>query len=203
VPEKFRHSSLAEAVKRIQPRFWRFSFTMLVPEDSLPEGMGSHLVIAPEEGAEFLQLQVFPKDVYGGIPARHRALVVRTLVPFEPATLSETYVGRHMKRTLARVRKVMPFCRETFISPDPDRLGEDPAFDRYYRFKSLDHIPPVYLAYESGLSPGLDQREFLDWSRFGLPGLAICSRDVLPLLGTTGEMAAAMDLLAILGKKGS
>jgi hypothetical protein len=202
IPKEFQSSALREAVKRIHPRFWRFSFTLLLPEDALPEGMGSHLALV--DGEDFLQVQTFPSSAYGGIPARHRAVVVRTLIPFEPATIAEKSVQRHLKRCLTRLKKVMPFLDEMPIqvSPDPGNLAGDITYQRYYRFKDLDFIPPVYLAYESGLSAALDQREFLDWKRFGLPGLAICSRDVYPLFGATGEILAAMDMLAVLKKAG-
>lgn len=201
IPKEYQNSTLREAVNRIHPRYWRFSFTLLLPEDALPEGMGSHLTLA--DGPDFLQVQVFPNGVYGGIPARHRAVVVRTLVPYEHASLAEKYLQRHLKKSLLRLKAVMPFIQEMpiHISPDPENLSQDAAFQRYYRFKDVDYIPPVYLVYENGLSPALDQREFLDWSRFGLPGLAICSRDVYPLFGTTGEILAAMDMLALLKKK--
>lgn len=201
VPSEFRNAKLAEAVKSIHPRFWRLSFTLLVPDSLIPEGLGSHLALV--DAGEFIQLQVFSKDAYGGIPLRHKAVVVRTLVPFEASSLSERSIGRHLKKSLARLESIFPFLREApFIaSPDAADLAHDPVFQRYYRFQDLDFIPPSFLAFEAGLSTSLDQRDFLDWDKFGLPGLALCSRDVYPLFGTTGEILAAMDLLAVMRKR--
>lgn len=202
VPEKFRPSGLQNALKKVQPRFWRLSFTMLVPEASIPEGMGSHLVLRGEGNDQMLQLQIFPKDSYGGIPAGHRAVVGRVLVPFVPESLGEKAVGRELKRALRRVESVIPFLNERpfVMSPDPEKLGTDPAYLRYFKFKDLDFIPPSYLVFDQALEEGPTATRYLDWSRFGLKGLALCSRDIHPLLGGTGEIMVAMDLLDILKK---
>jgi len=201
VPFEFRPKVLKEAVAGIKPRFWRMSFTLLVPEALIPEGIGTHVALVQENN--FLQLQIFSKDSYGGIPAKHKAIVVRTLVPFEPATISEKMMARQLKKITDEIEKTIPFLREAalIVSPNPDALSQDPVFQRYYRFEGLDFIPSSLLAFESGLSNRLDQRDFLDWAKFGLPGLALCSRDVYPLLGTTGEIFAAMEMLAQMKKK--
>lgn len=201
IPKEVRSKKLSDAVASIQPRFWRLSFTLLVPEVSLPEGMGTHVAQVGE--GDFLQLQIFSKDVYGGIPAKHKALVVRTMVPYESATLSERLISRHIKKSMAKLEELIPFLKESaiVISPDPTTLSTDPAYLRYYRYPGLDFIPPSMLVFEAGLSGAIDQREFLDWSSFGLPGLALCSRDVYPLFGTTGEVLAAMDFLAVMKKR--
>jgi hypothetical protein len=204
VPEEYRPASLKTAVARVHPRFWRLSFTLLVPEASLPEGMGSHVALFGEEpGDEFLQLQLFPKNAYGGTPAGHRALVVRALLPFEPETLGEAAVSRALKRAFRRLREVLPFLHERpfLMAPDAEKLGADPAYNRYFRFKDLDFIPPSYLAFESLMGDEQKESRYLDWSRFGLPGLALCSRDIYPLFGGTGEILAAMELLSLLKRK--
>ena len=204
VPEEFRPAALKSAVQRIHPRFWRLSFTVLIPEGSVPEGMGTHVALQGAGEDPFLQLQLFPKEAYGGVPAGHRALVVRMLVPFEPNTLGEKAVARHLKRAIRRLGDLFPFLNERpfQLAPDPEKLGTDPAYVRYFRYKDLDHIPPSYLAYEAALDEGLDQSRYLDWSRYGLNGLALCSRDIYPLFGGTGEILAAMELLSIYTKKG-
>ncbi len=202
IPKDLRPKKLQEAIRRERPIFWRLNFTILLPERAIPEGMGSHLAaIVPNEGLQeenFLQLQLFSKDAYGGIPEGHRALVVRTLVPFTEESISLRYISRVLRRSLAQLNQVFPFLRESpfLLSPDPDKLEQDPVFQKFYRFTSLEHIPSSFLVYESGFSEKLDQRDYLDWSHFGLPGLALCSRDIHPLLGLTGEMLTAMELLA-------
>ncbi|RZA07823.1 MAG: hypothetical protein EOP11_06640 [Proteobacteria bacterium] len=204
VPEEYRPAALRNAVAHVHPRFWRLSFTLLVPDASIPEGMGSHVALFGEEaGDQPLQLQVFPKAAYAGIPPGHQAIVVRALVPFEPETLGELAVSRALKRAMGRLKEVMPYLaeREFLIAPDPARIATDAAYNRYFRFKDLDFIPPSYLAFDAVMAEELGQNRYLDWSRFGLPGLALCSRDIYPLFGGTGEIMVAMDLLAILKKR--
>jgi hypothetical protein len=94
----------------------------------------------------------------------------------------------------------MPFLREQpfAIFPDPENLEHDPVFQKYYRFKDLSFIPGSLLVYESAF--GADSETpaaYLDWSRFGLEGLALCSRDIRPLEGVFGEIVSAMELLEV------
>jgi phytoene dehydrogenase-like protein len=209
VPADFRSRRLEEAVRHVRPRAWRFSFTLLVPEEVVPEGMGSHVALfEPEcglEGENFIQLQLFSKEVYGGIPARHRAIVGRILVPFEEEWIQARSIATLAKRALARVESLLPFLREQpyTVSPDPSKLESDPVFQRYYNFSDLSRIPPAFLVYSDAFGPDSNLDHLLDWSAFGLDGLALCSRDIRPLHGLTGELQSAMDLLAIWkGKSG-
>jgi phytoene dehydrogenase-like protein len=207
VPKKYRPKALAAAVERIQPCHWRMSFTLLVPDGLIPEGMGSHVAVVDFDGPlaaeRFLHINVFGKEVYGGIPAGHKALVVRILVPYEEQSLTLRYQERLLKRALKRLGEVMPFLRDQALAlfPDPSRLEQDLVYQKFYHFKGLEFIPSALLAYESTLTPGYDNREFLDWKSYGLEGLLLCSRDIRPLLGFTGEVFTAMDLLANLQRK--
>lgn len=207
IPRQFRSKRLGEGVARIRPRHWRLSFTLLVPEGLIPEGMGTHVALVnfdgPLESDRLLQLNVFGKEIYGGIPAGHKALVCRMLVPYLEETLELRYVERLLKRSLRRLGELMPFLNDQPVTvfPDPDKLNLDPVYQRFYRFRSLSFIPPALLAYESTLTPGYDNREFLDWRAYGLEGLLLCSRDIRPLLGFTGEVFTAMDLLATMQRK--
>lgn len=203
VPTEHQPAKLVSAVRNIQPRFWKLSVAMLVPERSLPEGLGTHAVHVDLDAQDFVQLQVFPKEAYGGVPAHHKVVMAKVHVPFRPELLGAKAVARQIRRCLGRVQELVPFLTERpfLLSPDPARLAEDPVFPRYFSFASLDHIPPAFLAFETSLSTELDQRAYLDWSRFGLKGLALCSRDIYPLFGLAGEAFAAMDFLANLQKK--
>lgn len=207
IPSAFRSKRLGEAVSRIRPRHWRMSFTLLVPEGLIPEGMGTHVAAVdfsgPLEEDRFLQIHTFGKESYGGIPAGHRAVMVRVLVPFEGATLQPRYMERLLKRSLKKLEQVMPFLRgqNVAVFPDPNRLEQDPVFQKFYRFKGLDFIPPALLAYEETLTENYDNREFMDWSAYGLDGILLCSRDIRPLLGLMGEVFTAMDLLSSLERK--
>lgn len=203
IPEKMRPRRLEEAVGRIRPCAWKLGFTLLVPEEVVPEGMGTHVALLdPESGLEgdgFLQLQVFPKDTYGGIPAKHRAILGRMLVPFEESYLEPRALSTLLKRAILQMEKLLPFLREQpfVFFPNPDHLEKDPVYQRYYKFKDLTFIPGSILVYERGFGDVQDPRQFLDWSNFGLDGLALCSRDIRPLQGVLGEAISAMELLAI------
>lgn len=201
IPSARRPRKLIDTVNARKPRFWRLGFTLLVPESLLPEGMGSHVaLIDPKEGLEqenFLQLQIFRKDIYGGIPAGHVAVVARALMPFEPETISTRYITRVLKRSLQKLHELMPFLSERpfTIAPDPEKLEQDPVFQRYYRFQSLNDVPDILRVYENGLSKAPDLPGPIDLRSYGLHGLALCSRDVRPFHGLLGEIATAMDLL--------
>ncbi len=208
IPETMRPQLLQEAVGRAIPRGWKLGFTLLVPEAVIPEGMGSHIALFdPDSGLEgdgFLQLQLFPKDVYGGVPPKHRVIFGRLLVPFDEASLAPRMIATLLKRALARVEAIMPYLQGQKFSfyPDPDNLENDPVFQRYYRFKNLSYIPGSIMVFERPFVDAHKPSTFLDWSGFGLPGLALCSRDIRPLLGVLGEVLSAMELLAIY-KKGN
>lgn len=207
LPSAMKNKRLTDAVHRIHPKFWRMNFTVLVPEQIIPEGLGTHAAIYDHKGTNdqdhFLHLQVFDKEVYGGIPGGHKAIICRILVPFDERALIQKNVERILRRSLNRLEEVIPFLREKafFISPDPEKLDSDLIFQKYYRFPSLDHIPPSYLVYDSSLGENFDQTAYIDWREFGLGGLELCSRDIRPLLGLTGEVFTAMDLLAKLVRR--
>lgn len=209
IPNDLKQKNLVNRFAKIHPKFWRLSFTILVPEDLIPEGMGSHLAYVPENRSlsedNFLQVQTFAKEVYGGIPIAHKALVVRVLVPHEEESLQPKAISRILKRSMQNLEKIIPFIagKNLSISPDPNNLEQDSVYQKYFHFKSLEHIPPSLLVYDSSLSVDFDNREYMDWSKYGLDGLAICSRDIRPLLGLTGEVFSAMDLLQIIQSKES
>jgi hypothetical protein len=202
LPAELRPRRLNELVAAVRPRSWKLGFTLLVPEAVIPEGLGSHVALfdpdAGFEGSGFLQLQVFPKDMYGGIPSKHRVILGRMLIPFEESAITPRSISTHLKRALARIEKLIPFLREQDFAffPDPDNLEKDPVYQRYYKFKSIEHIPGSLLIYEHGFGDAHEPAANLDWSSFGLEGVALCSRDIRPLHGLLGEVLTAIDLLA-------
>lgn len=207
LPQKMRSKKLSDAVSRISPKYWRMNFTILVPDSVIPEGLGTNAVIYDQKGANdqdhFLHVQVFDKEVYGGIPGGHKAIICRVLVPYDERALIQKNVERILRRSVNRLEEIIPFLREKpyFISPDPENLNSDLIFQKFYRFPGLDHIPPSYLVYEASLGEDFNQTVFIDWKDFGLPGMELCSRDIRPLHGLTGEIFTAMDLLAKLERK--
>ena len=203
LPPEMRSRKLDAVVASVRPRAWKLGFTVLLPEALVPEGMGSHLALFdPDggfEGESFLQLQVFPKGIYGGIPPKHRVVLGRLLMPFTEASLAPRAIATELKRARARLEEVIPFMREQPSSffPEPERLEQDPVYQRYYKFPSVDHIPGSLLVYERGFGATSDPARYLDWRSFGLDGVALCSRDIRPLHGLLGEVLSAMDLLAL------
>jgi hypothetical protein len=167
--------------------------------------MGSHVALVDPESnfgrGGLIQLQVFPKDFYGGIPPRFRAVLGRVILPFESSSLTTRVISTELKRALHRIETVMPFLNEQpySIFPDPNNLDRDPVFQRYYRFPDLSFVPASLQVFEnSGVEGELIP---LDWTTYGLEGLALCSRDIRPLYGVYGEILSAMELLEIWDKK--
>jgi hypothetical protein len=206
VPKEMRGRGLEEAMRGVRPRGWKLGFTLLVPEAVVPEGMGAHVALVdpmqPAGEGAFIQLQSFPKDFYGGIPAKHRAILGRLIMPFDRASLSPRAISTALKRALQRIETVIPFLRDQGLAvfPDPDNLEKDPVYQRYYRFKDPTFIPGSLLVYESTFGAGDTPERLLDWSSFGLDGLALCSRDIRPLHGVFGEIVSAMQLLDLWNK---
>ncbi|NUM88827.1 MAG: hypothetical protein HUU37_06465 [Bdellovibrionales bacterium] len=197
IPEKFRPRRLEAAIGAIRPRFWRMTFTVVVPAGVVPEGMGDHVCIHDTEDQicndGFLQIQRFGNESYSGIRPDEKALVVRMLMPFEPRSLQTEFMITMMKRSLRRLQALMPALREYRVHPDPDNLKKDSVFLQAYQFKSLGHIPPAFIVYDHSLSADHFNLDFMEWSRFGIPGLGICSRDVFPAFGLMGEVIAGME----------
>jgi hypothetical protein len=202
LPPEMRSKRLEEEVNRIRPVAWRLAFTLLVPEAVIPEGMGSHLVLwdgeLPFSGDGFIQLQAFQKDIYGGIPARHVAIAGRVLQPLDHGSLGKQAISRLLKQVLLRIEELMPFLKGCpfQISPDPERLEKDPVFQHYFQCEDPAELSSALLVYDE-TSSGFEPGSFLNWAKFGLEGLALCSRDIRPQIGLFGEIQSAMDLLAI------
>lgn len=196
LPAELRNKKLSHLVGSSSPRFWRLNFTVLIPENLIPEGAGSHIAVFGEEDS--LQLQILSKEVYGGIPFGHRALVGRVLVPYEENSLSAKQISIRLKKAYLTIQKHFPFLKGENLpmSPDPFHLETDSLYLKHLKFEGLDFIPPSLLVYESNLGNDHESKVFSDWSKFGLSGVSLCSREVYPLLGFMGEVYAAMDHLA-------
>lgn len=197
IPEKNRPRRLEAAIGAIRPRFWRMTFSLVVPEAVIPEGMGDHLCIHDVDDQicndGFLQVQRFGNESYSGIRPDERALVVRMLMPWEEKSLQPEFMITMMKRSLRRLHALMPALRDFRVHPDPDQLKTDPVFLQAMQFKSLGHIPPAFVVYDHSLSADHFNLDFMEWKRFGVPGLGICSRDVFPAFGLMGEVIAGME----------
>jgi hypothetical protein len=207
VPAEMRGRRLEDAVKNVRPKGWKLGFTLVVPESVIPEGMGSHVALLDPDlgldGEGLVQLQAFPKDFYGGIPPKHRAILGRIIMPYDQASLAPRAIAAQLKRALDRIEDLMPFLRDESFSifPDPENLEKDPVFQKYYRFQDPTFIPGSLLVYESTFGDQHAPTAFLDWASFGLPGVALCSRDIRPLHGVFGEIVSAMELLDLWKKE--
>jgi hypothetical protein len=197
VPKQLQSNKVSNWQLAKKPTHWRLQFCLTVQENSLPEGLGTHVCIPLDD--TILQLQTFPREIYGGLPANQRTINVRVLIPYRETEITTTAIARTMKRALQRISHFCPFLKVEKVSPDPSDLAKDPIFQRYYQFPGLEHIPPLYLVYDSSsFSSSVD---LLDGEKFGISGLGLCSRDIYPLLGSTGEILAAMELLAIIRRR--
>ena len=117
--------------------------------------------------------------------------------------MSPRAISVALKVALHRVERLIPFLQEQPFSmyPDPRNLESDPVFQKYYRFPDPSHIPGSLLVYEKAFGDRRDTLSSLDWTSFGLPGLALCSRDIRPLEGVFGEILSAMELLEVWKKQ--
>ncbi len=201
IPEKFQSQKLEKKLAAIQPKYWRLSFTVKVPEELIPEGMAQHLAVhefqSELEQEDFLQVLALSRDMYGGIAPNQRALLIRVLMPFEERSLEPRFIATVMKRSLKNLDAFIPnlLTKKISVSPDPENLGNDSIYQKYFNFKSLQHIPPSFLVYESALNQVQENILAADWSEYGLSGVTLCSRDVHPLYGMMGEAMSAMELL--------
>lgn len=208
IPKNMQPKKLSRAVEGIIPRYWRLTFSFLVPDALIPEGMGNHVCIHDFEDRlsddGFLQIQIFDKDSYSGIKPDERAFVVRILMPFEQRSLQPEFAATMIKRSLRRINEAMPFLSEAKlkITPDPDNLEHDDVYREHYCFKSLQHIPPSFLVYEHCISDAVMNVQYMDWEQYGLKGLGICSRDVFPAFGLLGEALTAMEYLQSVRSRG-
>lgn len=199
VPEKFRSAGLKKMVGSIEPNFWQFSFCLTVPELMVPKGMGPHFMFLDDlelqDESSHLQVQIFGKEVFRGIPPGHLAMNVRTLIPFQESARSPANLRRIILQSADRLQSVMPFLdlNQVLFSPNPNDIEKDPILKSCYSFPSLLHIPPLMTVYATP-----ESLQHLDWTKFGLPGIALCSRDLYPHLGSTGEVIASMDALSLL-----
>lgn len=201
LPEKHRPDALVREVEALTPRYWRFTFTVKVPENIVPEGMGNHVCYHELDAAfgegQMLQVFVLPQGAYSGIRAGHKILLVRTLLPLDPKTVRPEFIAVTIRRCLRQLENFVPFIdsKECVVIPDPANLGTDWVYRNYLGFSSIDAIPRDLLVYGSTSDPTCMSGVAADWSRFGLKGLALCSRDVAPSLGVLGEFETSMRLL--------
>jgi len=201
IPKEFQSKKLKKELNSIQPRYWRMSYTIKLPESAIPEGFTEHSCIhdfsLEPELENFLQVLALPRSVYGGIAPNQRILLVRLLIPFEEKTLETQFISAVLKRSIKNLEKYIPNLRKNIIAitPNANNLQDDAIFKKCFSFPSLRHIPPSYLVYEKALNNAQENTMASDWSPYGLAGIALCSRDVHPLYGLMGEAFSAMELL--------
>lgn len=201
LPPESRPDALERVVKAMNPRYWRFNFTVQIPEAVVPEGMGNHVCYhesdADLDEGQFLQVFVLPRGSYSGVLPGKRILLVRTLLPIMSKAIQPEYLSVTMKRAMRRLETFIPFISESdmTIVPDPKNIHSDRVFHSYFNFDTVDDIPHDLLVYGSTADETCSLGVQSDWSQFGVGGLALCSRDVRPALGLMGEIRTAMEVL--------
>lgn len=201
VPERLRAPSLANEVAALTPRYWRFNFSVRVPESVIPEGMGQHVCYHEPESdlgnGRMLQVFALPRGSYSGIAKGEKILLVRTLLPFEERTLRPEFLGVTMRRCLKVLEQFIPFISGNAmkIVPDPFDTANDPIYRNFYKFNSLGEIPIDLLVYGSS-ADGIGLNGVgTDWGKHGLGGVRLCARDVSPAQGIIGDIRTAMTVL--------
>lgn len=201
VPERFRTEALKREVNALRSRYWRLNFTVKVPEQLVPEGMGNHVCYHEldstlDEG-QFLQLFVLPQGAYSGVRAGEKVLLLRALLPLEAKTIRPDFLAVTIRRCLKRLENFIPFLddKERVVIPNPDALANDWVYRSHFNFSRVEDIPTDLLVYGSTFDPKCMEGVTANWGRFGLKGLALCSRDVAPAHGVLGEIETAMRLL--------
>ncbi|MCO5141696.1 MAG: hypothetical protein M9962_01245 [Oligoflexia bacterium] len=198
IPEKHKKSKLEEIIRTTNPNYVHFSFTIKVPTSEVPVGAGSHFVVLDENASleedNFLQVMIFDSEVYGGLPKDMSAMIVRVLIPYRDEKVKSSWVRRVMLRSIKKLRRFFPHLSETLeVYPNPEELDQDEVFLRTF-CRGLDFIPPSFWVYPGTKDLEDNQMHLLDWSNYGLSGLGLCSRDILPFIGLTGEVTVAMKI---------
>jgi hypothetical protein len=104
---------LPSILARTAPRAYRAAFLFAVPTGILPEGMSARLIL-PETDAEnpTVAITAFPSQSHG----QRVDLVARAVVPDrDPERLARLRRG-----IAARLRGLMPFCRDSLVAIDVD-----------------------------------------------------------------------------------
>lgn len=201
VPKEVRPDALERVVNSMSPRYWRFNFTVQIPEWVVPEGMGDHVCYfesdADLDEGQFLQVFVLPRGSYSGVSPGKRILLVRTLLPLLEKAIRPNYLSITIKRAMRRLRTFIPFIdeEEVKVVPDPNAMESDHVFQSYLNFQTVADVPHDLLVYGSTADENCLQGVQSDWGQFGVSGLALCSRDVRPALGLMGEVRTAMEVL--------
>jgi hypothetical protein len=201
LPEEQRPRHLRAQIEAIKPRYWRYSFTVKVPDYIVPEGLAQHACYhdlnKPLLGEHFLQIFTLPNRIYGGMQNNQRSIMVRMLLPYEQSSLSPKYIAQRTQAALQNIESFIPFLstEQISVSPDPKAIEQDAVFSKYYAFSKVEDIPAAMRVYEMDLDHSGELGISADWAAHGLPGVALCSRDTYPQYGLLGEILSARTLL--------
>ena len=187
IPKRYQLPPLLEEKERRTPKAWRFYFAIHVPKEVIPEGMGNHfcfhLPSASHGEKEFFQVLRSSFLSYKGHPPEKEVLLIRLIFPFSQESLHPLFLSSSMKRVLRRLKNILPFLTEENISIHlmPKRKKECAS-----SFSTLEQIPNELLLYEWEI--GKERAWEWDWEKYGLPGLALCSKDSTLDGGFLGEL---------------
>jgi hypothetical protein len=188
-PEEAQSSSLSGRLRNRKPAWLRWTVNALVKQSELPEGLGSHGVFLSKLGEPPIQLQLLPRDCYGGLGAGEGVLVIRSLFPYE--SRSRPQVLRHC---LDHVREILGerVFRSMALTFRPNELclPEDPLFQRFFNDEFWAATSGFVYSEPVFSSPA----EAIDWSVHGHANVFLASSDVYPHLGITGDLFTGLDL---------
>ncbi|MCM2278368.1 MAG: hypothetical protein NDJ89_09860 [Oligoflexia bacterium] len=181
------------AQKTPKPIGWKFTLSLTVGEEAIPNGMANR-VLWQEKGAPPLEIEwVKPAD-YGFREAERRLVFVRTLLPFTQESLSPEYQVMAAARMLRQLTELMPFLEYHILRIFPDfravpgspEIPAGEALSDLYGFSVPQMIPENLRCYE-GRGMG---------SRSDVEGLFVVSGEAYPELGSLGGTVAALEAVA-------
>lgn len=169
-------------ISALVPEGWRFTVSLRVKKEVIPEKMSSR-VVWQEKDAPPLEIELAPSrnDTVDG--SETSVIFLRTCLPYRMETLRPDYQNLVAKRMLKQAEEVLPFLSHHVLEVLPGVGSSDGIF----QFKSLDLIPENLLIYQ-GQGIGIFS---------GVQGLYTASRESYPDLGSFGPTVAAVQVLSV------
>ncbi len=199
-------------IPRPEPIGWRFTLTLSVHREAIPEPMQSR-AFWQEGGAPPLEIEVLEASDYGKADAENQTLFLRTVLPFELETLDRDYQRRIAGRMFRQATELLPFLEYHVTEIYPDFRGNSQAVQALLRSQpqhsvpTLDHHSPVDLNDELTRLYGFPSLEaipdpLLCYSGQGrgpiteVEKLYSASDESYPFLGSLGGVIAAIQAVS-------
>jgi phytoene dehydrogenase-like protein len=182
------------------PSGWRFTISFIVDERAIPPG-ASPRMIWQEREAPPIEIEIADAEPHGlssGKRDGSRAIQARTVLPYEPETLTLEYQRRIAARLFRQLSEIFPFVEPHVRGVFPEFRPESAArteLAQVYGFAGLEWIPENLrvFAHHAGRS-GVG-------SRSGVEGLFVATGESFPELGSLGSTVAALEAVSWLAHR--